>query len=158
DLDGGGAAETAEPAGTECAGGGGAPAAAALVEVFHAERRGRAFGHPLLLPIRAGERAAAVGARLRACLGAPEAEARGWRLLVSEGPPRQEAARRKPLEETDEWPQGPRGPPQGEPSRAAWRPGGLALCVEREHPVHGPRSSQGANVARKARPLTIRAR
>lgn len=123
--------------------------AAQMVEVFHAEPNGHAFGHPFLLRVASGERAASIFRRLQVKLVVPECELRMWNLLLVD------EDMRTPLEETDEWPIGRTLPL--ERGCLPWSPKAAAFCVERLHPAHRARSPVAGRSLRMQKPLTIRA-
>mmetsp|Transcript_33363 Transcript_33363/g.92087 ORF Transcript_33363/g.92087 Transcript_33363/m.92087 type:complete len:1614 (+) Transcript_33363:149-4990(+) len=121
---------------------------AMMAEVFHAEQSGHAFGHPFLLPVSFGERAASVALRVQAKLGVPDEELRQWRMLIVWGDVR------SVLEEAEEWPfkSGSEG------AQATWTPSTPSFCLERPHPAQRARSPLATRALRPHKPLTIRAR
>jgi len=118
---------------------------AKMVEVFHAESSGHAFGHPFLLRVKLGERAQSVVTKLQSKLCVPAEEFQQWRLLTVEG------NLRTPLEQADECRTVLATP-------LPWNPASHAFCLERQHPAQRARSPVANRALRLDQPLTIRAR
>lgn len=122
---------------------------AQLVEVFHAESSGHAFGHPFLLSVFNGERASSIAKRLQTKLDVPDIELRQWRLVFVD-----DEMIRETLDEADEWPIGKRAHmdnvQEGDSTNAP------AFCIERLHPAHRGVSPSVTRAMRAQKPLTIR--
>lgn len=102
-----------------------------LIEVYHCDRSGQAFGQPFFLPAVPGERAGSFKSRCEEKLGVPENEFKTWRLVrIGQRSGRQHLKDEEVLDEN------------GLENR---------LCLEHAHP--NPSSSR---LSRYNKPLTIK--